>query len=506
MNHFSHLLTTVVRNSLRAFAALVMLFAAASPHALATQGPQSGDKCAGFIANNAAAASVCYQVCSREELQFAGNWSNDRRHPPVAACISGGKGPSVCGCVSANSAAQSPSATAPAPDATKGANVVMATFSNGASFVNYAGATWYELRANGDVAATYGEIKRDEWSVYLHDNTRKVNMQIDLWKKDLVRWDANNNHSVLAKVTMAYSRKDAPSSFQQAARRPLVPYRVLFFANQGAARKFVMDFAEEDFRRRALAKGLTPNQLWYELKKGSRLAVQLRTTPGFNAEKIGAWGRVWGPEGPEKGIVECDGVMQLGPNCPTATTLHQRVLSCRGDGCKNGYPERNVMNEVLAEIHRSPMVQVAAGLNILCGVGCGAAAAFKDPDTWVGKDGAFTKTMEDFVPGGGLVTAIFHGAAGHPEYARAAAVQGVVSGAFAIAIVVTGGAASPAVGTAAAVVLGGSGAITQSMALSALRGEQIKSSVFYDGLEGAVSELPGLAGVMGGTMAGEMAP
>ena len=57
-----------------------------------------GDVCAPQIANNAAAASVCSPVCDNVGLRFAGNWSNDRNHPPVKACMSGGKGQSVCGC------------------------------------------------------------------------------------------------------------------------------------------------------------------------------------------------------------------------------------------------------------------------------------------------------------------------------------------------------------------------------------------------------------------------
>lgn len=58
----------------------------------------AGDQCAPMIPNNAGAAGVCGPVCAKVGLQFAGNWSNDRRHPPVAACSQQGKGQSVCGC------------------------------------------------------------------------------------------------------------------------------------------------------------------------------------------------------------------------------------------------------------------------------------------------------------------------------------------------------------------------------------------------------------------------
>lgn len=57
-----------------------------------------GDRCSPQIANNAAAASVCGPVCERQGLVFAGNWSNDRRHPPVKTCIDKREGSAVCGC------------------------------------------------------------------------------------------------------------------------------------------------------------------------------------------------------------------------------------------------------------------------------------------------------------------------------------------------------------------------------------------------------------------------
>ena len=57
-----------------------------------------GDNCSPQIANNAAAAGVCGPVCTRLGLRFAGNWSNLRSHPPVASCISNGAGQAVCGC------------------------------------------------------------------------------------------------------------------------------------------------------------------------------------------------------------------------------------------------------------------------------------------------------------------------------------------------------------------------------------------------------------------------
>jgi hypothetical protein len=57
-----------------------------------------GDNCAPAIANNASAAGVCDKLCADKGLKFAGNWSNDATHPPVAACIAKKSGSAVCGC------------------------------------------------------------------------------------------------------------------------------------------------------------------------------------------------------------------------------------------------------------------------------------------------------------------------------------------------------------------------------------------------------------------------
>ncbi len=57
-----------------------------------------GDRCGPLVANNGAAASVCAPICEKAGLKFAGNWSNDTKHPPVKACIAKREGVSVCGC------------------------------------------------------------------------------------------------------------------------------------------------------------------------------------------------------------------------------------------------------------------------------------------------------------------------------------------------------------------------------------------------------------------------
>ncbi len=79
------------------FAALAAVGSLATV-AFADPPPVPGDRCSPQIANNAAAAGVCGPVCQRAGLRFAGNWSNVRTHPPVAACIARREGQAVCGC------------------------------------------------------------------------------------------------------------------------------------------------------------------------------------------------------------------------------------------------------------------------------------------------------------------------------------------------------------------------------------------------------------------------
>ena len=57
-----------------------------------------GDRCAGMIQNNTAAAGVCEPICEKAGLVFGGNWSNDPHHPPVKECVAKKQGSSVCGC------------------------------------------------------------------------------------------------------------------------------------------------------------------------------------------------------------------------------------------------------------------------------------------------------------------------------------------------------------------------------------------------------------------------
>jgi hypothetical protein len=51
------------------------------------------------------------------------------------------------------------------------------------NFVQSTATNWIEQNENQRHVATFQETHRDEWSVYLHDNSRNVYIVLDLWKK-----------------------------------------------------------------------------------------------------------------------------------------------------------------------------------------------------------------------------------------------------------------------------------------------------------------------------------
>lgn len=87
----------------------------------------------------------------------------------------------------------------------KGNNVVKASFNSGAAFVKVSGTKWSELRASGDEAYQFEETGNDEWSVYLLDNSRGVEIRIDLWKRQIIYSDRVGNQFVMAAIESAKS-------------------------------------------------------------------------------------------------------------------------------------------------------------------------------------------------------------------------------------------------------------------------------------------------------------
>jgi hypothetical protein len=90
------------------------------------------------------------------------------------------------------------------------------------------------------------------------------------------------------------------------------------------------------------------------------------------------------------------------------------------------------------------------------------ADAAKQVKEGFSKDGAITSFVENYVPGGGFVTAIAHAAAGNEDYAQMAAVKGVSSGIRATAAVA---------GTVGGALIGGPGGAVLGGALGGAAGE-----------------------------------
>lgn len=88
----------------------------------------------------------------------------------------------------------------------KGDNVIKVKFNGGASFVNVNYKVWEERGSDGRKAFNFRETGRDEWSVYLVDDSRGVRIQIDLWQKDIIYSDLRGKKFVLAKVEEAFSK------------------------------------------------------------------------------------------------------------------------------------------------------------------------------------------------------------------------------------------------------------------------------------------------------------
>jgi hypothetical protein len=72
-----------------------------------------------------------------------------------------------------------------------GQNVKSATIPAGARFVQTGPRTWTEYTRSGQAKFTFTETGRDAWSVYLNDNSRRVQLQIDIHRK-MVRYGEDN--------------------------------------------------------------------------------------------------------------------------------------------------------------------------------------------------------------------------------------------------------------------------------------------------------------------------
>ena len=74
---------------------------------------------------------------------------------------------------------------APAP-AVVNAYSVGTVFHSGGSFRNLGGGRWQELDGAGRPTFSFTETGRDEWSVYLIDQSRGMELQLDLFRRQVL--------------------------------------------------------------------------------------------------------------------------------------------------------------------------------------------------------------------------------------------------------------------------------------------------------------------------------
>ena len=92
--------------------------------------------------------------------------------------------------------------SAPLMAQTDGRNVQIVTSGNAygnalGTFRNMGNGSWMEDGLNGRQGQHFfQEVGRDQWSVYLHDASRGVDIQIDLWQQVINYRDANYDEYV----------------------------------------------------------------------------------------------------------------------------------------------------------------------------------------------------------------------------------------------------------------------------------------------------------------------
>ncbi|HQV04419.1 MULTISPECIES: mannan-binding lectin [unclassified Novosphingobium] len=98
-------------------------------------------------------------------------------------------------------AAAGPVAAQPGTDV-NGWNVRTVWFAGG-QYVRQADGSWAELNRSGQVAFRFAEMQRDEWSVYLNDPSRNVQIQLDLFRRKISYGTGGGPRSDLYDITGA---------------------------------------------------------------------------------------------------------------------------------------------------------------------------------------------------------------------------------------------------------------------------------------------------------------
>lgn len=96
-------------------------------------------------------------------------------------------------------ASQVPTAAQPGTNV-NGWNVVYVRMPGG-HYSKQADGTWAEFDANGRVTFRFIEAQRDEWSVYLNDPSRNVQIQLDLFRRKISYGTNGEQRSDLYDIT-----------------------------------------------------------------------------------------------------------------------------------------------------------------------------------------------------------------------------------------------------------------------------------------------------------------
>ncbi len=103
-------------------------------------------------------------------------------------------------------ACQGSAAAAPAVETT-GRNVTIVAYGQGGQrlgqFRQLSPRTWVEMNAAGVTTFRFEEVQRDDWSVYLVDRSRGVNLQLDLHTRKVMYSDASQPRAELYAILAA---------------------------------------------------------------------------------------------------------------------------------------------------------------------------------------------------------------------------------------------------------------------------------------------------------------
>lgn len=138
-----------------------------------------------------------------------------------------------------------------------GYNVTRANF-NGGSFGQTGNGRWTEYNANGRAIYTFVETGRDEWSVYLDDSSRNVQLQIDVYRNWVTYGSNGGAKSDLYRITSA--SRNSPPPRPAAAQTNGRNVQQVFF-NRGSFKKIgARQWSEYDSQGRAVFNFMETNR------------------------------------------------------------------------------------------------------------------------------------------------------------------------------------------------------------------------------------------------------